>query len=109
VPDLLVRVLLARGIDDPDRVRRFLRPDLGSLHDPFAFRDMHKAVARIREALKKGESILIHGDYDVDGISGTVLLQQFFSLLSATSKPFIPAREHGYSFSKASLSFGKNR
>jgi single-stranded-DNA-specific exonuclease len=103
LPELLVRVLLRRGIDDPDRVKRFLRPDLGSLHDPFAFRDMAKAVQRIRAALRSGESILIHGDYDVDGISGTVLLHQFFALLSATSKPFIPARANGYSFSKASV------
>lgn len=103
LPELLVRVLLARGLDDPERIKRHLRPDLGSLHDPFTFRDMAKAVDRIRAALRGGESILIHGDYDVDGISGTVLLQQFFTLLSASSRPFIPAREHGYSFSRASV------
>ncbi len=103
LPDLLARVLLARGLDDPDRAKRFLRPDLGTLHDPFAFRDMAKAVERIRQALRSGESILIHGDYDVDGISGTVLLHQFFGLLSASSKPFIPARADGYSFSAASV------
>ncbi len=103
LPDLLARVLLARGIDDPDRVRTFLRPDLAALHDPFAFRDMGKAVDRIRLALRRGESILIHGDYDVDGISGTVLLHQFFALLSASSRPFIPARADGYSFSRASV------
>jgi single-stranded-DNA-specific exonuclease len=108
LPDLLVRVLLARGIDDPDRVRRFLRPDLGSLHDPFAFRDMAKAVERIRKALRAGESIMIHGDYDVDGISGTVLLHQFFSLLSASSKPFIPARADGYSITRASIDAAVN-
>lgn len=103
LPDLLVRVLLARGIDTPEAVKRFLRPDLGSLHDPFAFRDMGKAVDRIRAALRSGESIVIHGDYDVDGISGTVLLHQFFALLSASSKPYIPARADGYSLSRASV------
>lgn len=102
-PDLMVRVLLARGHDSPEAVKRFLRPDLGSLHDPFAFRDMAVAVDRIRKALRRGESIVIHGDYDVDGISGTVLLHQFFSLLSASSKPYIPARADGYSFSRASV------
>ncbi|MGB3969304.1 MAG: DHH family phosphoesterase, partial [Planctomycetota bacterium] len=103
LPDLLARVLLARGVDSPDAVKRHLRPDLGSLHDPFAFRDMRLAVDRVRKALRSGESILIHGDYDVDGISGTVLLHQFFRLLSATSRPYIPAREHGYSLSRASV------
>ena len=103
LPNLVVRVLLARGYDDPERVRTFLRPDLTSLHDPFAFHDMQKAVDRIRLALRLGEPILIHGDYDVDGISGTVLLHKFFSLIHGSSKPYIPARADGYSFSKASV------
>jgi single-stranded-DNA-specific exonuclease len=103
LPDLVVRVLLARGFDDPDRVRGFLRPDLGTLHDPFLFRDMEKAVGRIRQALRSGEPILIHGDYDCDGVSGTVLLHKFFALLHATSKPYVPARADGYSFSRASV------
>jgi single-stranded-DNA-specific exonuclease len=103
LPDLLVRVLLARGIDSPDRAKAFLRPDLSTLHDPFAFRDMARAVGRIQLALRNGEGILIHGDYDVDGISGTVLLHKFFGLLQASSKPFIPARADGYSFSRASV------
>ena len=103
LPDLVVRVLLARGFDDPERVRTFLRPDLRSLHDPFLFRDMRKAVDRIQVALRGREPILIHGDYDVDGISGAVLLHKFFSLLHATSRPYIPAREHGYSFSRTSV------
>ena len=103
LPDLVVRVLLARGLDDPDRVRSFLRPDLGSLHDPFLFRDMERATERIRKALRAGEPILIHGDYDVDGVTGTVLLHKFFSLLHATSKPYVPARADGYSFSRQSV------
>ncbi len=103
LPDLVVRVLLARGVDSPAAAKAYLRPDLGTLHDPFLFRDMGKAVARIRQALRAGESILIHGDYDVDGISGTVLLHKFFGLLHAHSKPYIPARGDGYSFSRASV------
>jgi len=103
LPDLLARVLLARGFDDVDRARAFLRPDLGTLHDPFAFRDMKKAVDRIRLAMRLSEPILIHGDYDVDGISGTVLLHKFFSLLQVSSKAYIPARADGYSISKASV------
>ncbi|MCB9878335.1 MAG: single-stranded-DNA-specific exonuclease RecJ [Planctomycetes bacterium] len=103
LPDLVARVLLARGVETPDQARRFLRPDLGSLHDPFTFHGMEKAVARIRDALRQGQPILIHGDYDVDGISGTVLLHKFFSLLHCTNKPYIPARADGYSFSRASV------
>lgn len=108
LPELVARVLLARGIDDPDRAKAFLRPDLSALHDPFAFAAMPKAVERIHQALRRGDSILIHGDYDVDGISGTVLLHKFFQLLHASSKPFIPARADGYSFSRASVDAIKN-
>lgn len=103
LPDLMARVLLARGIDTVDRAKAFLRPDLAALHDPFAFTAMPKAVERIHRALRSGKPMLIHGDYDVDGISGTVLLHKFFQLLHASSKPFIPARADGYSFSRASI------
>ncbi|MFK7740223.1 MAG: single-stranded-DNA-specific exonuclease RecJ [Planctomycetota bacterium] len=103
VPDLVARVLLARGLETPEQARSFLRPDLGSLHDPFQFTQMQRAVDRLRDALRKGEPILIHGDYDVDGISGTVLLHKFFKLLHGTSTPYIPARADGYSFSAASV------
>jgi len=103
MPDLVARVMLARGIETPEQAKSFLRPDLGSLHDPFQFKDMEKAVARVRDALRSGDPILIHGDYDVDGISGTVLLHKFLSLLHCTTKPYIPARADGYSFSAASV------
>lgn len=103
LPEVMSRVLLARGFDDPERARRFLRPDLGSLHDPFLFTAMPKAVERIRRALRGSETIVIHGDYDVDGISGTVLLHKFLGLLHANVRPYIPARADGYSFSQASI------
>ncbi len=100
---LVARILLARGLDDPDRARSHLRPNLSSLHDPFSFTQMDGAVDRIRDAIRKGETIVVHGDFDVDGISGTVLLTKFFSLMEADVKPFIPHRVDGYSFSQASL------
>ncbi|HIE70266.1 MAG TPA: single-stranded-DNA-specific exonuclease RecJ, partial [Planctomycetes bacterium] len=103
LPDLVARVMLARGIDTPERAKSFLQPDLGSLHDPFAFKDMQKAVDRIRDSLRNGDRILIHGDYDVDGISGTVLLHKFLKMLHCDSRPYIPARADGYSISQASV------
>lgn len=101
--DLLARVLLARGFDDPDRARLHLRPDLSTLADPFAFRQMDLAVERVRKAVHDGQRILVHGDYDVDGVSGTVLLLNFFSLMGVEVKPFIPDRRQGYSFTGASV------
>jgi single-stranded-DNA-specific exonuclease len=103
VPDLLARVLLARGLDDPGRARAFIAPDLAALPDPFQFTQMTAAVDRIRRALHAREPILIHGDYDVDGISATVLLLELFRLMQAEVAAHIPDRKDGYSFSKASL------
>ena len=100
---LVARILLARGFDDPERARRHLRPDLSTLHDPFEFSQMQGAVERVKRAVRDGESIMIHGDFDVDGVSGTVILAKFFSLMEADVKPFIPARGDGYSFSQASI------
>ncbi|MEO0478677.1 MAG: single-stranded-DNA-specific exonuclease RecJ [Planctomycetota bacterium] len=102
-PDLICRVLLARGIDDPRDAKRYLRPDLSTLADPFQFTHMERAVDRIRTAIREGQRILIHGDYDVDGITGTVLLQKFFGLMQADVKAFIPDRRSGYSFTKDSV------
>lgn len=103
IPTLLARVLLARGLEDPEQIRRHLRHDLSQLHDPFSFRHMKRAVDRIHHAIRAGENILVHGDYDVDGVTGTVLLLKFFELVQANVKPFIPARSDGYSLSAASI------
>src|SRR5438093_217388 len=62
-------LLMARGCADPDAAYRFLHPSLSDLHDPFLLPDMEAAVTRLAHALEAGEKVLIHGDYDVDGIS----------------------------------------
>lgn len=103
IPDLVSRVLLVRGLDNPDAARSYLRPDLRSLSDPFQFTHMTRAVERIKHAIRNGERIVIHGDYDVDGITGTVLLVKFFRAMSADVQPFIPARADGYSITEASV------
>jgi single-stranded-DNA-specific exonuclease len=104
-PDLLCRVLLARGLDDPNQIRAHLRPRLDALSDPFAFTGMARAVDRVKAAVANGETIVVHGDYDVDGISGTVLLLKLFAMMEVDVKPFIPARADGYSFTDASVKF----
>lgn len=74
VHPLTVRVMFNRGIRTAEDMQRFLVSDYRQLRDPFLFKDMDKAVARIREALVNGERIHIHGDYDVDGLSATSVL-----------------------------------
>jgi single-stranded-DNA-specific exonuclease len=105
IPKLLSRILLNRGICDFDEARTFFRPDLEQLHDPFLMRDMDKAVERLYHALHKGEKILIFGDYDVDGVSGSSLL---YLILSALVGPkvsyYIPDRiSEGYGLSQKAI------
>ena len=74
ISPIIARIMLNRGIETAEQGRVFLRPHMGDLHDPFAFQDMERAVERIVQALKKKESMMIFGDYDVDGITSTSLL-----------------------------------
>lgn len=105
IPNLLSRILLNRGICDFDEARVFFRPDLEKLHDPFLMKDMDKAVERLNLALRKGEKILIFGDYDVDGVCGSSLL---YLVLSALVGPkvsyYIPDRiSEGYGLSVSGI------
>src|SRR5713226_4054314 len=69
VSPVVAGLLLARGVQTADEALRFLRPDLGDLHDPFLIPGMEEAVERIAAAVRGREKILVHGDYDVDGVT----------------------------------------
>ncbi len=92
VPVPLARLLVARGITGADATRRFLAPTLDDLHDPFLLKDLDRAVARIEAAIASREKIAIHGDYDVDGVTSTVLLRRTIDLLGGDVRHFIPER-----------------
>ncbi len=74
IPPLAAHLLLLRGIETPDQVRDFLRPTLAHLTDPMLLTDMDRAVARLQQARDRQEKVLIFGDYDVDGVTGTAIL-----------------------------------
>ena len=92
VSPLLGRLLLLRGLAGAEEARRFLRPEIGHLHDPLQMRGMEAAVGRILQAAERGEKILVYGDYDVDGSLAAVILQTALTLLGAAAQPFIPHR-----------------
>lgn len=75
---VILRLLENRGIVTQDAVDEFLEPDYEDLHDPYLFRDMERACARVWDAIAKGEKVVIHGDYDADGITGSVVLMSTF-------------------------------
>ena len=93
----VARLLCQRGISDPEVATRFLNPCLDHLHDPMRLADMDVAVTRILAAIAGGERVAIHGDYDVDGVTSTVILRRALELLGADVVHFIPERlKDGY-------------
>jgi single-stranded-DNA-specific exonuclease len=104
VPVVVARLLCQRGLGDPALAARFLKPSLDQLHDPMALADMRVAVDRILRAIACGERIAIHGDYDVDGITSTVILKRALELLGADVVHFIPERlKDGYGLQPAAI------
>ena len=92
LPEPLARLLVQRGYDSADRARRFLRPTLDALTDPRDLPDMDRAVAVVTNAVRAGKTLLIHGDYDVDGQCATALLTRALRAAGARVVPFIPNR-----------------
>jgi single-stranded-DNA-specific exonuclease len=100
----VARLLCMRGFTDPETADRFLNPSLDHLHDPFRLADMDRAVVRLERALAQGERIAIHGDYDVDGITSTVILRRALEMLGGTVVHFIPERlRDGYGLQPAAI------
>jgi single-stranded-DNA-specific exonuclease len=101
---VVARLLCLRGLADPETADRFLNPSLDHLHDPFRLADMERAVARLERALVQRERIAIHGDYDVDGITSTVILRRALEMLGGTVVHFIPERlRDGYGLQPAAI------
>jgi single-stranded-DNA-specific exonuclease len=97
VAPIVARLLCQRGLGDPELATRFLYPALAHLHDPMRLADMRVAVDRISGAIVRKERIAIHGDYDVDGVTSTVILRRALEMLGADVVHFIPERlKDGY-------------
>ena len=98
------RLLCIRGLGAPDDARRFLSPRIDDLYDPFRLAGMSIAVDRILSAIASRDRIAIHGDYDVDGVTSTVILRRALELLGADVVHFIPERfRDGYGLQAASI------
>ena len=100
------RLLVQRGIDDFDSAKKFFRPSLDQLHDPFLMKDMDKAVERIELAIENGENILVYGDYDVDGTTSVSLMFSYLITRTHTVATYIPDRyTEGYGVSYQGIDF----
>jgi single-stranded-DNA-specific exonuclease len=110
VPPIIARVMLNRGIESKPAALEFFRTDLSRLHDPFLMKDMKAAVARLSAALDRKEKILIYGDYDVDGITGTALLKLAFRHLGFEIPHYIPDRlRDGYGITRRGVDLAKEQ
>jgi single-stranded-DNA-specific exonuclease len=97
VPRLVARILLNRGLVEHDDVLAFLDPSLEKLRPPFGLPDLEKAAARLGEAVRQGEKVIVYGDYDVDGLTSTCLLHDFLQELGLPCLTYIPDRlQEGY-------------
>jgi len=97
-------LLAARGHSDPDAAEAFLNPPLSGLHPPLKLGGMAAAVERLGQARRNGEKVAVFGDYDVDGVTSTVLLVKLFSLLGMAHEAYIPDRlKEGYGPNRAAL------
>ena len=101
LPAALCRLLAVRGRTTPPDAKSFLRPVLASLHDPVLLRDAEVAARRIVQAIERDEMVVVHGDYDADGISGAALLTDWIRTLGGRAEPIVPDRfRHGYDLSR---------
>ncbi len=107
---LVTKLLLDRGIATYEEAEQFLKPSMAQLHDPFLMADMSKAVARIQEAMTRGQKIWIYGDYDVDGITSIAVLSRYFEFVGYRADYYIPSRqEEGYGLNTTGLDTIKER
>jgi single-stranded-DNA-specific exonuclease len=111
IHEVLCRILVQRGLTTFDKAKLFFRPALSDLHAPWLMKDMEKAVARIQQAFRSGEKILVYGDYDVDGTTAVACLFQFLRKNHAPGKVdfYIPHRyREGYGISSQGIDHARD-
>ncbi len=110
VSRIMSRLLVSRGITTESAARRFFRPQLPDLPDPFLMRDMDIAVDRLNDAIGRKEHILVYGDYDVDGCTAVALVYTFLRRFTSNIEYYIPNRyEEGYGVSRKGVDYALSR
>lgn len=106
ISPVICELLIQRGITSVNDAKKFFRPQLADLYDPFLMKDMDKAVARLNTAMGKKEKILVYGDYDVDGTTAVALVYKFLRNFYSSIDYYIPDRyDEGYGISKKGIEY----
>ena len=106
VDKIIATLLVERGVTTFEEARRFFRPSLDQIHDPFLMKGMKQAVERIDEAIRKQERIMVYGDYDVDGTSAVAVVFSYLRELDSNIDFYVPDREkEGYGISYKGIDY----
>lgn len=109
VQEIIATLLVQRGIETFEDAKKFFRPSLDDLHNPFLMKDMDRAVERIERAIKNNENILVYGDYDVDGTTSVALLSSYLKSYYPNVSTYIPDRyDEGYGVSYKGIDFAED-
>ncbi|MEZ4778038.1 MAG: single-stranded-DNA-specific exonuclease RecJ [Flavobacteriaceae bacterium] len=109
VEPFVASLLIQRGVETFEEAKKFFRPSLENLHDPFLMKDMDKAVARIEKAIVEEENILVYGDYDVDGTTAVALMSTYLKSYYSNVATYIPDRyDEGYGISYQGIDFAED-
>ncbi|WP_298547217.1 single-stranded-DNA-specific exonuclease RecJ [uncultured Aquimarina sp.] len=109
VDTIIASLLVQRGIETYDQAKKFFRPSLEDLHDPFLMKDMDKAVSRIDKAISDHENIMVYGDYDVDGTTSVALMSSYLETISSQVTTYIPDRyAEGYGVSYQGIDYASD-
>ena len=105
----LAKILVQRNVDSFEKAKKFFRPSLNDLHDPFLMKDMDIAVNRIEQAIQNNENILVFGDYDVDGTTAVSLMSSYLKTIHPNIATYIPDRyAEGYGVSYKGIDFAED-
>ena len=108
VSNIISKILVSRGVDNYAAAQNYFRPNFNQFHDGFLMKGMQKSITRLNSAVRKNESILIYGDYDVDGTCSVALMVEFFKKINAKVMYYQPHREiEGYGISLKSVAWCK--
>ncbi|GGZ75777.1 single-stranded-DNA-specific exonuclease RecJ [Algibacter mikhailovii] len=109
IDTVLAALLVQRGIENYEEAKKFFRPSLDDLHDPFLMKDMDSAVNRIEQAIANNEQILVYGDYDVDGTTSVALMSSYLKTKHPLVYTYIPDRyDEGYGVSYKGIDFASD-
>jgi single-stranded-DNA-specific exonuclease len=110
IDKVLANLLVQRGVNTFEEAKKFFRPSLADLHDPFLMKDMDKAITRLESAIKNQEKILVYGDYDVDGTTAVALVYSFIAQFHKQVEYYIPDRyAEGYGISFQGIDYASEQ